>query len=119
MFGLFVILAQQQQQQAPTAAPFDPMYLWIILIWFFVFMVWLPSRKAKKQQQQMLAALKKKDKVLTTSGIIGVVDNVKDDEVSLKIDENSPVRLRVIKSSIDRVLVVSEEGSKDKDKEEG
>jgi preprotein translocase subunit YajC len=42
--------------------------------------------------------------VLTSGGIIGVIANMKDDEVLLKVDENSNVRLRVTRSSIVRVL---------------
>ena len=48
--------------------------------------------------------MKKNDEVLTASGIIGIIAMVKDDEVVLKVDESSNVRLRVLKSSIVRVL---------------
>jgi preprotein translocase subunit YajC len=54
----------------------------------------------------MLDALKKNDKVITSGGIIGIVAAIKDkeDEVTLKVDESSNVRLRVLKSSIIRIV---------------
>ena len=56
----------------------------------------------------MLAGLKKKDRVQTSSGILATVDSIKDNEIVLKIDENSPVRLHVLKSSIVQVLATDE-----------
>jgi preprotein translocase subunit YajC len=115
MFALLVPLAEQQAQEAPTWGPLMPL---LFIIFFGIFFLYLPARRERQRQAEMRGGLKKRDKVVTTSGIIGVVDNIKDEEVSLKIDENSPVRLRVIKASIDRVLV-ADEANKDKEKEEG
>jgi preprotein translocase subunit YajC len=70
----------------------------------------------------MVSQLKKNDKVVTQAGIIGTVARIDDDEVFLKIDENSNVRLRVTKSSVARVLTSSSrpaDDDKDKDKDEG
>ena len=54
----------------------------------------------------MLGALKKNDRVITAGGVYGVVTNVhrEADEVTLKVDESSNVKLRVTLSSIARVL---------------
>jgi preprotein translocase subunit YajC len=109
MFASLLMLAEDS---APSWAPALPL---IILVPAFFLLVVLPSRRQAKEQQTMLSALKKKDRVLTSAGIIGVVDSIKEkeDEVSLKIDENSPVRLRVTKSSIVRILTVSDEPTKE------
>jgi preprotein translocase subunit YajC len=50
----------------------------------------------------LFTALKKNDEVVTAGGIIGVVQNIKDDEVLLKIDDNA--KMRVLKSSITRII---------------
>ncbi|HEU4339224.1 MAG TPA: preprotein translocase subunit YajC, partial [Planctomycetota bacterium] len=53
------------------------------------------------------AALKKNDHVITTGGVCGVVDRIKDNEVYLRVDEKSDVKLRVIRSAIAVVEKVS------------
>ena len=76
----------------------------------FFFLIILPAqRREKKQREMIMAALKKNDEVVTAAGIIGVVAHIKDnaDEVTLKIDDNA--RIRVLKSSIVRI-VTKEEG---------
>jgi preprotein translocase subunit YajC len=79
-------------------------------------------KQQQKQQQLLIAGLRKNDEVLTSSGIYGIVVSIKEkaDEVALKIDDSSPVRLRVSKSSIVRVLnreAEEEEEEKDKAKD--
>jgi preprotein translocase subunit YajC len=56
----------------------------------------------------MWGALKKNDRVLTSSGIIGVVTNVSKEsnppEVTLRIDETTSAKLRVTLNSVAQVL---------------
>ena len=56
----------------------------------------------------MWASIKKNDRVLTTSGIIGVVTNVNKEsnppEVTLRIDESTSAKLRVVLNSVAQVL---------------
>ncbi len=79
------------------------------IILMAVFFIWMMSRAKRQEQRQregLLASLKKNDRVLTSGGLIGIVAALKDseDEVTLKVDESSNVRLRVLKSAIVRVL---------------
>ena len=50
--------------------------------------------------------------MLTASGIIGIVAQVKDDEVVLKVDESANVVMRVSKSTIVRIMN-PKDGAKD------
>ena len=61
--------------------------------------------------------MKKNDKVITSGGLIGIVAAIKDkeDEVTLKVDESSNVRLRVTKSSIVRIIQPEEAGKEQKE----
>ncbi len=77
----------------------------ILIVVVFYFMIILPARRREKQQRDLIFnQLKKNDEVLTSAGIIGTVANIKDDEVTLKVDESSNVRIRVLRSSIARIL---------------
>jgi preprotein translocase subunit YajC len=95
--------------QAPENQGGNPlgMLLPLMLIFAaFYFLLILPKRRQEKREREALfTQLKKNDEVVTYSGIIGIVAQIKDnDEVVLKVDESSNVRLRVLKSTIMRVL---------------
>lgn len=86
-----------------------------IMIGVMVLMIFMSSRGKKKQaakQKQLLDALKKGDKVRTIGGILGTIVEVRDDEVVIKIDENSNTRMRVIRRAISAPIV---DGKKDDD----
>ncbi len=87
----------------------------VIMALIFVviyFMMIRPQRKQAKERDAMLAALKRNDHVLTSGGIFGIVDKVKEKEVILKIDEKSDVRLRVTRSAI--AAIVKDSGAEEK-----
>jgi preprotein translocase subunit YajC len=74
----------------------------IILIMYFI--MFREPKKRQRQQQQMIQSLKKNDKVRTVGGIIGIVVDVKDDEVTLKIDESNNTKIKVVASAIGKNL---------------
>jgi preprotein translocase subunit YajC len=102
MTSWLAILAQADSgQQAPAWV----MYLPFIVMGLMLVMFVRASSKQKKDLQKALAAIKKNDKVVTSGGILGVVVAVKEneDEVTLKVDDTSNTRIRVLKSSIVRI----------------
>jgi len=79
----------------------------IFLALMFVVMYLLLFRGPRKKQQQhlrMVKSLQKNDKVQTIGGVIGIVVDVRDDEVTLKVDENNNTKIKVIPSAIGRNL---------------
>ena len=76
---------------------------WIMMILLFVIM-WLfmirPQRKQQKELEKFRNELKRGDKVVTAGGIYGIVDEIKDRSVLIKVDGD--VKLRVDKNSIVR-----------------
>jgi preprotein translocase subunit YajC len=103
------LLADEAADAAKTQQGFNPLQfapLIVIFILFYFFMIRAPMKKQEAERKNLYTALKKNDKVVTSSGIIGIVSSIKEneDEVTLKVDESSNVRLRVLKSSIQRIL---------------
>jgi preprotein translocase subunit YajC len=103
MNQLLLVFAQETTEK-PSAGPFgDPSILLLMagIFMAFYFLVIMPmKRREKRDREDLFGKLKKNDEVLTASGIIGVIAQVKDDEVILKVDESSNTRLRVLKSTI-------------------
>jgi preprotein translocase subunit YajC len=99
-----ILLAQaQEEKSAPGWVSFLPMVAVLLLLYFMIIM---PARRREAQQKQAVQeALKKNARVVTTSGIIGTVVAVHDNgEISLKVDDNPPVKIRMLKGSISQVL---------------
>ena len=57
-------------------------------------------RKKQQKHKQMVQTLQKNDRVRTIGGIIGTVVDVKDDEVTLKIDESNNTKIKILSSAI-------------------
>ena len=73
-----------------------------VIIAIFYFLVIRPQSKKRKDSEKMLEALKKGDKVSTIGGIRGVITAVKDQTVTVKVDDNTKVEFS--KSAISNVL---------------
>ncbi|GAA1122299.1 hypothetical protein GCM10009630_20130 [Kribbella jejuensis] len=68
-------------------------------------MIWFMSRTQKKQRQRQadtVAKLAPGTKVITTSGLVGIVEETDDDYVTLEISEG--VLVQVVKAAIGRVI---------------
>ena len=88
--------AQAAQPQAGGQAGFWVMILLLFGVMYF-FMI-RPQRKQQKELETFRASLKKGDKVVTTGGIYGTVDEVTDRTILIKVDGD--VKLRMDKNSI-------------------
>ena len=86
------------QSAPPNWMGFAPMIL-IVIVFYFVLI--RPQQKRAKQQATLVSALKSGDKVVTSSGIIGVVITVKDNTVSLR---SADAKMEVTKASVTQIL---------------
>lgn len=67
-------------------SPFVMMGLMIVM---FYFLLIRPQQRQRKDQAARIAALQAGDKVVTTSGIHGIVHNVKEHTVVVKVAEGT------------------------------
>lgn len=70
----------------------------VIIVVIFYLLIFMPMKKRQKKVEQMITALKNGDKVITSSGIYGVIAGVKDKTFILKISDQ--VKIEVTKNSI-------------------
>jgi preprotein translocase subunit YajC len=80
-----------------------PFIMMFAVIWLLIIR---PQQKQKKEHQKMLENLKVGDKVVTGSGIIGKIVNIKDDKsiVVLKVDDTTNTKIEFQKHTIVGVL---------------
>lgn len=76
--------------------------LLIIVVLFMYFVVIRPQSKRAKEQQAVLSSLKKGDEVLTTAGILGRIEKIADNFITLSIAEN--VNIMIQKPAIVSVM---------------
>src|ERR1043166_8253079 len=102
---LFTILAQAQSG-SPGPMPgggigsfFFPLFFIFIIMFFLMIR---PQKKRQQQQQSLIASLKSGDRVVTNAGIHGLISNVKETTVLVKVADN--VKIEIDKSAIANVL---------------
>ena len=103
MLQLFIA---QTQAASPAAA--NPMgnivgllpFVFIFVIFYYVMV--RPQRRRQQEQQRLVSALKTGDRVVTVSGIHGLISNVKETTVILKVADN--VKIEIEKSAVGTVM---------------
>jgi len=79
------------------------MFVWLgLMVALFYFMLIRPQKRREKERQALLAAVKTGDRVLFGGGMLGVVANVKDKTLVVKIADN--VKVEVVRAAVTQVL---------------
>ncbi len=103
LFPMFISLLAQAATPAPAGAnplaSFVPIILIFIIMYFLLFR---PQMKKQKEQAAMASSIKTGDRIVTASGIHGMISNVKDRTVIVKIADN--VKIEMEKSAITNVV---------------
>jgi preprotein translocase YajC subunit len=84
-------------------------YLLVLVVCVYVYLMFLQpkaGRKELKEQAEKIRNLKKNDRVVTTSGIHGIVSNINSDAgtITLRVDENSNAKLTIDRNTVRSVL---------------
>jgi preprotein translocase subunit YajC len=80
-------------------------FTFLLPLILIVGMIWFMSRTQRKQrarQAETVAALTPGTKVITTSGLVGIVEETDDEYVTLEISEG--VLVQVVKAAVGRVI---------------
>lgn len=105
-FLFFFALVPGVRADAPFGGAANGMIQFVPFIAIFVLMYFLilrPNQKREKERRAMVSALKRGDRVVTGSGIVGVVHKVvNDEEILFEIAEN--VRVRLLRTAVVQVL---------------
>jgi len=104
-----VVVPSDANDVGPTGgqqAPFSLFrFLPFILIFVVIYMFMLRGpRKQQQKHKEMVQSLSKNDRVRTIGGIFGTVVDVREDEVTLKIDESNNTKIKVTTSAIGKNL---------------
>jgi preprotein translocase subunit YajC len=98
--------SQPGTQPNPTGQMIQMLGMFAIMGLMFYFLLIRPQQKRAKEHQNLLAKLKAGDKVVTSSGLVGVVISVKDKTVSIRSADS---KLEVLKSAVTEITEVATE----------
>ncbi len=102
MYLLPLTIAQAAPPAAPAGSPFQFPIMMVIMFAIMYFMMIRPQRRREKERKEMIASVKSGSRVLLTSGIIGLVTNVKEQTLVVRIAENT--KIEVVRSAISQIL---------------
>lgn len=86
--ALSLASAQPGQGANPLGSTWIMMGLMVVM---FYFLIIRPQQRQRKEQQARIAALQTGDKVITNAGIHGIVHNIKEHTVVLKVAEGTMI----------------------------
>jgi preprotein translocase subunit YajC len=86
---------------APTPPWWTNLFFPVLIMAMVYFALIRPQMQAKKQTEEKIKSAKTGDKIVTSGGIHGVITNVKDSTVIVRVADN--VKLEIEKSHIDRI----------------
>ena len=95
MSSILFIVAQAPGAGASSVNMLLMMGLMIVVFYFFMIR---PQMKRQKEMTKFRSALQKGDKIVTTGGIYGKIDEIKDNIIILEVALN--VKLKVDKSVV-------------------
>ncbi len=100
------LLAQDPSAEGGDPAAFMRTALMMGVVFvIFWFLIVRPQRKQEEQRKTMLEGIKKKDRVVIGGGIFGVVTNVSDDELTVRIAQNPDVKVQVRRGAVAEVSI--------------
>lgn len=96
--------AGAKRERGPGGILQSPLFLIGIMVLLFYFILFRGPRKKQQQHRQMVQSLQKNDRVRTIGGIIGTIVDIKEDEITLKVDESTNTKIKVSSSAIGKNL---------------
>lgn len=95
-----ILIAQAAPEGPPAPSPFMTFLPLIFIFVIFYFLLIRPQQKKAKEHTKLVSSLKTGDKVITTAGIHGLITNVKETTVTVKVADN-------VKIEFDKAAVVT------------
>ncbi|MCX7955423.1 MAG: preprotein translocase subunit YajC [Bacteroidales bacterium] len=91
MKNVILLMANQGQGQSPLMSL---IFLILIFVIFYFFMI-RPQIKKQKELRNFRQQLKSGDKVITAGGIFGKITDIKDNVVTLEVDNNVKIKVDI------------------------
>ncbi|NBX52475.1 MAG: preprotein translocase subunit YajC [Proteobacteria bacterium] len=114
MNSFFIAEAHAQNSQATPQGQFSPASLIPLVLIFviFYFLIIRPQTKKIKEHESLVKNLKNGNKVITSSGIVGIIRKIHEKENQVEVEVAENVVLTILKNHISDVEKQSQEDKK-------
>lgn len=100
------ILAEQMPATPQQPSLLVQLFPLILIFIMFYFLLIRPQQKRQREHEKLVAGLKTGDRVVTSAGIHGIITNVKDRTVTIKVADN--VRIEFDRNAVVQVEKTAE-----------
>ena len=94
------------QELIGKLGPYSNITFLVVIFAIFYFILIRPQQQQQKKRREMLAALQKGDRVVSIGGIHGVIKELTDDTVTLRVADN--VNMKFARGGIERAITDEE-----------
>lgn len=102
LFASMLLLALPAMAQTAPAAGAPPAWMQmvplVLMVGIFYLLILRPQQKREKLKQEFISALKRGDEVVTATGMIGRIEGLTEQVVTLEIADG--VRVKMLRSAI-------------------
>jgi preprotein translocase subunit YajC len=106
-------IAQNQSEPGSALVTLLPLVLIFVALYFLMIR---PQRRRMMQQRQLLESLEVGDEVVTVGGVLGVIREIDDDQLTLEVAPHT--QIRVLRRAIAQKLVFDDEEGLDEESSE-
>lgn len=82
----------------------SPIFVLFMMFAIMYFLILRPKQKEQKKHETMLKGLQRGDRILTTGGIYGVVEHVKEKEGLLQVKIAEKTRVEMAKTAVTALI---------------
>ena len=90
----------------------------VLLLGVFYFLLIRPQQRRAKAQQALIRSVEEGDEIVMTSGIIGTIVEIDDDDDTLTVEIAPGTQVRILRAGVGRRLTADDEDYDDEDYDE-
>ena len=91
----------------------------VLLLGVFYFLLIRPQQRRAKEQQALIRSVEVGDEIVMTSGIIGTIVEIDDDDDTLTVEIAPGTQVRILRAGVGRLLTADDEDYDDEDDRRG
>lgn len=95
-----ILMSSQPAGEGGTGSMLVSLVPLLLLFVIFYLLLIRPQQKKQKEHQRLLGTLKKGDKVVTSSGLFGVISSINEEKNIVVLRVGDDVKMEFLKSSI-------------------
>ena len=90
----------------------------VLLLGVFYFLLIRPQQRRAKEQQALIRSVEEGDEIVMTSGIIGTIVAIDEDDDTLTVEIAPGTQVRILRAGVGRLLTADDEDYDDEDYDE-